>query len=118
MDKLQLERSTTKKVTLRLIPFLFLCFTISILDRVNIGFAALQMNKELGFSNAVFGLGAGIFFLGYFLLEVPGSAIMTKIGARKWISRIMVSWAIIAILIAFVKTPMQFYTVRFFIRSC
>jgi MFS transporter, ACS family, tartrate transporter len=113
LDKLQLERSTTKKVTLRLIPFLFLCFTISILDRVNIGFAALQMNKDLGFSNAVFGFGAGIFFLGYFLLEVPGSAIMTKIGARKWISRIMISWALIAILIAFVKTPMQFYTVRF-----
>ncbi|MEH7546853.1 MFS transporter, partial [Neobacillus vireti] len=113
MDILQLERSTTKKVTLRLIPFLFLCFTISILDRVNIGFAALQMNQDLGFSNAVFGFGAGIFFLGYFLLEVPGSAIMTKIGPRKWISRIMVTWAIIAIFMAFVKTPMQFYTARF-----
>ncbi|PGV53484.1 MFS transporter [Bacillus sp. AFS037270] len=113
MDMLQLERSTTKKVTLRLIPFLFLCFTISILDRVNIGFAALQMNQDLGFSNAVFGFGAGIFFLGYFLLEVPGSAIMTKIGPRKWISRIMVTWAIIAIFMAFVKTPMQFYTARF-----
>jgi MFS transporter, ACS family, tartrate transporter len=113
LDLLQLERSTTKKVTLRLIPFLFLCFTISILDRVNIGFAALQMNEDLGFSNAVFGFGAGIFFLGYFLLEVPGSAIMTKIGARKWISRIMVTWAIIAVLMAFVQTPMQFYTARF-----
>lgn len=113
MDQLTLERSTTKKVTLRLIPFLFLCFTISILDRVNIGFAALQMNEDLGFSNAVFGFGAGIFFLGYFLLEVPGSAIMTKIGARKWISRIMVSWAIIAILMAFVQTPWQFYSARF-----
>ena len=113
MDLIQLEHSTTKKVTLRLIPFLFLAFTISILDRVNIGFAALQMNKDLGFSNAVFGFGAGIFFLGYFLLEVPGSAIMTKIGPRKWISRIMVSWAIIAVLMAFVKTPGQFYTARF-----
>ncbi|WP_318503795.1 MFS transporter [Bacillus sp. T3] len=113
MDLLQLERITTKKVTLRLIPFLFLCFTISILDRVNIGFAALQMNEDLGFSNAVFGFEAGIFFLGYFLLEVPGSAIMTKIGARKWISRIMVTWAIIAVLMAFVQTPWQFYTARF-----
>ena len=93
LDPIKLERSTTKKVTLRLIPFLFLCFTISILDRVNIGFAALQMNEDLGFSNAVFGLGAGIFFLGYFLLEVPGSAIMTKVGARRWISRIMITWA-------------------------
>lgn len=113
MDQLQLEQSTTKKVTLRLIPFLFLCFAISILDRVNIGFAALQMNEQLGFSNAVFGFGAGIFFLGYFLLEVPGSAIMTKIGARKWISRIMITWAAVAILIAFVQTPTQFYIARF-----
>ncbi|MGV2913955.1 MFS transporter, partial [Bacillus safensis] len=94
MNQQALERSTTRKVTLRLIPFLSLCFVIAILDRVNIGFAALQMNEDLGFSNAVFGLGAGIFFLGYFLLEVPGSAIMSKIGARKWISRIMVTWAI------------------------
>ncbi|KKI92927.1 membrane protein [Bacillus sp. SA1-12] len=113
MDYIALEQSTTKKVTLRLIPFLFLCFTISILDRVNIGFAALSMNEDLGFSNAVYGFGAGIFFLGYFLLEVPGSAMMTKIGARKWISRIMVTWAIIAILMAFVQNPIQFYVARF-----
>ena len=113
MNPITLERTVTKKVTLRLIPFLFLCFIIAILDRVNIGFAALQMNEDLGFSNAVFGLGAGIFFLGYFLLEVPGSAMMTKIGARKWISRIMVTWAVIAILMAFVQTPWQFYTARF-----
>ncbi|WP_404996595.1 MFS transporter [Caldifermentibacillus hisashii] len=113
MNTIQIERSTTKKVTLRLIPFLFLCFTISILDRVNIGFAALQMNEDLGFSDAVFGLGAGIFFLGYFLFEVPGSAIMSKVGARKWISRIMVTWGIIAILMAFVTETWQFYTARF-----
>lgn len=113
LEQHMLEKSTTRKVTLRLIPFLFLCFFISILDRVNISFAALQMNEDLGFSNAVFGLGAGIFFLGYFLLEVPGSAIMTRIGARRWISRIMVSWAIIAILMAFVTEPWQFYTARF-----
>ncbi|MFC7395189.1 MFS transporter [Scopulibacillus cellulosilyticus] len=113
MDQFSLERSTTKKVTLRLIPFLFICFTISILDRVNIGFAALEMNKDLGFSNAVYGFGAGIFFIGYFLLEVPGSALMAKVGARKWISRIMVTWAIIAILMVFIKTPAQFYIVRF-----
>ncbi|MEC0282688.1 MFS transporter [Terribacillus saccharophilus] len=113
MEQHMLEKSTTRKVTLRLIPFLFLCFFISILDRVNISFAALQMNEDLGFSNAVYGLGAGIFFLGYFLLEVPGSAIMTRIGARRWISRIMISWAIIAILMAFVTEPWQFYTARF-----
>ncbi|MFB3162445.1 MFS transporter [Neobacillus sp. 179-J 1A1 HS] len=113
MNNHALEQSTTKKVTLRLIPFLFLCFVIAILDRVNIGFAALKMNEDLGFSNAVFGFGAGIFFLGYFLLEVPGSAMMNKVGARKWISRIMISWGIIAILMAFVQTPWQFYSARF-----
>ncbi len=112
MDIQQLEKSTVRKVTLRLIPFLFLCFTISILDRVNIGFAALRMNQDLGFSDAVFGFGAGIFFIGYFLLEVPGSAIMTRIGARRWISRIMVSWGIIAVIMAFIQTPLQFYIVR------
>jgi len=113
LDQLALERSTTKKVTLRLIPFLFLCFVIAILDRVNIGFAALQMNEDLGFSDAVFGLGAGIFFFGYFLFEVPGSAIMSKVGARKWISRIMITWGIVSALTAFVQTPMQFYIIRF-----
>ncbi|AGT33641.1 MFS transporter [Geobacillus genomosp. 3] len=113
MDYLALERSTTKKVTLRLIPFLFICFVIAILDRVNIGLAALQMNEDLGFSDAVFGLGAGIFFLGYFLLEVPGSAIMSKVGARKWISRIMVTWGLVSVLMAFVHTPTQFYIARF-----
>ncbi|UOO82206.1 MFS transporter [Uruburuella testudinis] len=108
-----LESSTVRKVTRRLIPFLFLCFFIAILDRVNISFAALQMNQDLQFSDTVFGLGAGMFFLGYFLLEVPGSAMMAKVGARKWICRIMVSWGLLAVLMAFIKTPWQFYTVRF-----
>ncbi|HEY8891201.1 MAG TPA: MFS transporter [Clostridium sp.] len=115
MDINQIESSTVRKVTKRLIPFLFLCFSISIMDRVNIGFAALTMNKELGFSNSVYGFGAGIFFIGYFLLEVPGSAAMTKWGARRWIARIMISWCVIAGLMALVKTPWQFYTVRFFL---
>ncbi len=110
---LELEQSTVRKVTKRLLPFLFICFFISILDRVNISFAALQMNEDLKFSDAVFGIGAGIFFFGYFLLEVPGSAMMAKVGARKWISRIMISWGILAILMAFIKTPFQFYVVRF-----
>lgn len=112
MDTSAIERRTVKKVTRRLIPFLFLCFAISILDRVNIGFAALQMNSDLGFSSAVFGFGAGIFFLGYFLLEVPGGALMTKVGARAWISRIMVSWGLVSCLTAFVTTDIQFYVVR------
>lgn len=109
----EIEHSTVRKVSKRLIPFLFLCFAISILDRLNISFAALQMNESLGFSNEVYGLGAGIFFIGYFLLEVPGGALMTKFGARRWISRIMVSWGIISGLTAFVTTPFEFYVVRF-----
>lgn len=104
----EIEHSTVRKVSKRLIPFLFLCFAISILDRLNISFAALQMNETLNFSNEVYGLGAGIFFIGYFLLEVPGGALMTKFGARKWISRIMISWGIISGLTAFVTTPAQF----------
>ncbi|AWI06069.1 MFS transporter [Clostridium drakei] len=115
MDVKQIEASTVKKVTLRLIPFLFICFAIAIMDRVNIGFAALTMNSDLGFSSAVFGFGAGIFFIGYFIFEVPGSAMMTKWGARKWIARIMISWAFIAVAMAFIKTPIQFYIVRFFL---
>lgn len=113
MDVNQIESRTVRKVSKKLIPFLFLCFAISILDRVNIGFAALQMNQALGFSSAVYGFGAGIFFLGYFLLEVPGSSIMIKWGARKWISRIMISWGLISGFTAFVTTPMEFYIVRF-----
>lgn len=118
MDTSAIERRTVKKVTRRLIPFLFLCFAISILERVNIGFAALQMNSDLGFSSAVFGFGAGIFFLGYFLLEVPGGALMTKVGARAWISRIMVSWGLVSCLTAFVTTDIQFYVVRFALGVC
>ena len=113
-----IEKRTVHKVTRRLIPFLFLCFAISILDRVNIGFAALQMNADLGFSSAVFGFGAGIFFFGYFLLEVPGSALMTKFGARRWISRIMVSWGLVSCLTAFVQNDIQFYCVRFALGVC
>ena len=118
MDTTAIESRTVRKVTKRLIPFLFLCFAISIFDRVNIGFAALQMNSDLGFSSAVFGFGAGIFFFGYFLLEVPGGALMTKFGARRWISRIMVSWGIVSCLTAFVTTDTQFYIVRFALGVC
>ena len=110
-----IEQATVRKVSKRLLPFLFICFFIAILDRVNIGFAALQMNADLGFSDTVFGLGAGIFFFGYFLLEVPGSMAMSKVGASKWICRIMVSWGLLAILMAFIETPWQFYIVRFLI---
>lgn len=102
-----------KRVAWRLLPYLVLLYVVAYLDRTNIGMASLQMNKELGFSDEVYGLGAGIFFLGYFLLEIPGTLIVEKWSARKWISRIMISWGIVACLTAFMKTPPQFYTLRF-----
>jgi len=101
------------KVTKRLIPFMFLLYITAYIDRINVGFAALQMNAELGFNDAVFGLGAGVFFLGYFIFQVPSNLIMQKLGARKWISAIMVIWGLIAAAMALVKSPHGFYTLRF-----
>src|SRR4051812_17777030 len=103
-----------KKAYWRLLPLLFLCYVIAYVDRSNVAIAKLTMTKDLpGFDNAVIGFGAGVFFWGYFLLEVPGSIIVEKWSARMWISRIMITWGIMAALTALVKTPMQFYTVRF-----
>ena len=109
------EKRTVKKVFWRLMPFLGLLYTIAFLDRVNIGYAALSMNNDLGFSSAVYGLGAGIFFIGYFLMEIPGNLIMARVGARLWIARILVTWGLISGLTALVSTPAQFYLVRFFL---
>ncbi|MGA2730996.1 MAG: MFS transporter [Syntrophobacteraceae bacterium] len=114
-NNLLVEKRTVKKVFLRIMPFLGLLYIVAFLDRVNIGFAALSMNKDLGFSNAIYGFGAGIFFIGYFLMEVPGNLIMAKVGARIWITRILITWGIISCLNAFVSTPIQFYIVRFFL---
>jgi D-galactonate transporter len=100
-------------VTRRIIPFLFICYVFAYLDRVNIGFAALQMKGDLGFSDAVYGLGAGIFFIGYFLFEVPSNLLLEKIGARKTLMRIMVVWGAISASFVFTKTPAQFYVARF-----
>ena len=103
-----------QKAYWRLLPVLFLCYVIAYVDRANVAIAKLTMTKDLpGFDNAVIGFGAGVFFWGYFLLEVPGSLIVEKWSARKWICRIMVTWGIMAALTALVKTPMQFYVVRF-----
>ena len=90
-----------------------LCYVIAYLDRVNVGFAKLQMSQDLGFSEAVFGLGAGVFFLGYFLFEVPSNLLMHRIGARIWIARIMITWGILSALFMFVETPTGFYVLRF-----
>ena len=105
--------ATYAKVTWRLIPFLFLCYVVAYLDRVNVGFAKLQMLKDLNFSETVYGLGAGIFFIGYFLFEVPTNLLLHRIGARKVITRIMITWGAISTLTMFVQTPTQFYVMRF-----
>jgi ACS family tartrate transporter-like MFS transporter len=102
-----------RKVSRRLIPFLFVCDVAAWLDRVNVGFAALQMNQALKFSPVAFGLGSGIFFVGYCLFEVPSNLLMHRIGARRWIARIMLSWGVIASAMMFVRTPLQFYALRF-----
>ena len=103
-----------RKAYWRLLPLLFVCYVIAFVDRANVSIAKLTMTKDLpGFDNAVIGLGAGMFFLGYFLLEIPGSLIVERWSARKWICRIMVTWGFMATLTALVKTPEQFYGVRF-----
>jgi D-galactonate transporter len=101
------------KVTWRLVPILFIGYVLAYLDRINIGFAQLQMKSDLGFSDAVYGLGAGIFFIGYFLFEVPSNLLLDKIGARKTITRIMLIWGLISAGMAFVQTPWSFYILRF-----
>jgi ACS family tartrate transporter-like MFS transporter len=104
---------TLRKVTWRLIPFLFLLYIIAWLDRVNVGFAALEMNADLGFSSATFGFGSGIFFLGYCLFEIPSNIILERVGARLWIARIMVTWGLISAGLMLVRTPHLFYMLRF-----
>ncbi|ALV57026.1 MFS transporter [Burkholderia cenocepacia] len=108
-----LEEHVYRKVSWRLLPFLCALWVLAWLDRVNIGFAKLQMLDTLKFSEAVYGLGAGIFFLGYFFFEVPSNALLQKIGAKKTIMRITIGWGIICILQSFIKTPTQFYILRF-----
>ena len=103
----------TQRVRVRLIPFLAVLYFIAYLDRVNVGFAALQMNAALGFSGRVYGLGAGIFFIGYFLFEVPSNLVLARVGARVWIARIAVVWGLVSISELFVRGPISFYTVRF-----
>lgn len=107
-----LEKATMRRVTLRLVPFLMLCYFFALLDRVNVGFAALQMNKDLGLSPAVFGLGSSLFFVAYFLVEVPSNLALEKFGARRWIARIMITWGVISAGMAFVVGPYSFYGMR------
>jgi MFS family permease len=107
-----IEASTIRRITLRLIPFLILCYFVAYLNRVNLSFAALQMNKQLGLSSAAYGLGAGLFFITYCLCEVPSNLLLHRFGARRWIARIMLSWGLCAGAIAFVAGAFSFDAVR------
>jgi len=106
------ESATLKRVSLRLLPLLFGLYLMAFLDRVNVGIAALQMNGDLKFSSAVYGFGAGIFFLGYALCEVPSNLILARVGARRWLARIAISWGLLTCAMMFVRTPIQFYCAR------
>jgi ACS family tartrate transporter-like MFS transporter len=108
-----LAHSALRKVRWRLIPFLFLLYIVAYLDRVNVGFAAIDMNRDLGFSAAVYGLGSGIFFLSYTLLEVPSNLMLARFGARVWIARIMLTWGLLSSAMIFVSGPTSFYVIRF-----
>src|ERR1700730_1124940 len=96
MTDSDVERTAMRKVKRRFVPILFACFVVSFLDRVNVGFAALTMNKDLGLSSTAFGLGAGLFFVSYFLLEVPSNIALQRFGARLWIARIMLTWGLLS----------------------
>ena len=109
----QASQSAVGKAARRLIPFLCLCYLVNFLDRVNVGFAALAMNQDLGFSPSVYGAGAGIFFVGYFLFEIPSNLALQKFGARIWIARIMISWGLVATAMALVHSETSFYVLRF-----
>src|SRR4051812_19888291 len=123
----ELEKCVIGKVMRRLIPFLILCYFVAYLDRVNVGFAKLHMNQALGFSEAAFGLGAGLFFIGYFVFEVPSNIFLEKVGARIWIARIMITWGIVSAAFAFIPSISGatgvskegvFYTLRLLLGAC
>jgi MFS family permease len=106
-------RSALTKVRRRLIPFLFLLYIVAYIDRINVGFASLQMNEDLGFSSTVYGLGAGIFFIGYVLFEIPSNVVLARVGARLWIARIMITWGVTSSAMMLVRSAPAFYALRF-----
>src|SRR5689334_14421379 len=107
------EQATMRKVMRRIVPFIFICYVISYLDRVNVGFAALQMTRDFGLTPAQFGWGAGLFFIGYFICEIPSNLMMQRVGARLWIARIMISWGLFSVLTCLVTGPVSFGVMRF-----
>ncbi len=108
-----LRQDVLDKVAVRLLPFMFLLYVVAYLDRINVSFAGLQMNRDLGFDDAVFGLGAGVFFLGYFLFGVPSNLMVERVGARRWISIIMIAWGFVSLGMATVNSQTMFYSLRF-----
>ena len=108
-----IEKVTMRRVLLRLVPFLMVCYFFALLDRVNVGFAALQMNKDLGLSPSMFGFAASLFFVSYFLVEVPSNLALQKVGARRWIARIMITWGLVTACTALVVGPHSLYAMRF-----
>src|ERR1700730_8835069 len=111
----EVAQRARKRIAWRLLPFLFLLYIVAFLDRMNVGAAALQMPGDLGFNDRVVGLGAGMFFLGYLVLEIPGALIAERWSARRWIARIMISWGIMTVLMAFIHTAREFYLARFLV---
>ncbi|CAE6868117.1 Putative tartrate transporter [Paraburkholderia nemoris] len=112
-DNMSIERRVIKKIIWRVVPFLTTCYIFAILDRNNIGLAALQMNKDIGLSKSVFGFGSSLFFIAYFLFEIPSNIILQKVGARVWLARIMISWGLVAAAMALVRGPVSYGVVRF-----
>jgi ACS family tartrate transporter-like MFS transporter len=113
VNSMQIEKAVVSKVLTRLVPFLALLYVAALLDRSNVSIAALTMKQDLKFSGTVYGIGAGIFFIGYFIFEVPSNLIMERVGARRWIARIMLTWGILSGCMMFVRTPLSFYIMRF-----
>ncbi len=107
------EAAVYRKITWRIMPYLFLCYVLAYVDRVNVGFAKLQMQQDLGMSDSVYGLGAGLFFIGYFLFEVPANMVLQRIGARRWIGPLMMAWGVISACTLFVQGAASFYAFRF-----
>ncbi|EHL72265.1 D-galactonate transporter [Bacillus smithii 7_3_47FAA] len=112
-DALSFEKKVTQKITRRIVPFIILLYIITFLDRANIGFAALEMNKALGLTSQMFGMASGIFFIGYFVFEIPSNILLERFGARKWLARILVTWGIVVVVTGFVHNAVQLYIIRF-----
>lgn len=112
-EQSELNTAVVRTLTWRLVPFLFLLYIVAYLDRINLGFAALQMQRQLGFTDLMYGLGAGIFFAGYFLFQVPSNLVLMRVGARRWIAVLMVTWGIISASMCMVTGTRSFYALRF-----